>query len=249
MKIALITSGQPRFTPDFITTMKQIKGFDQADIYMTLWASEWAETEQQARNKIEKVLLPNYKLAKVQVCDQPAYELPPHDIDLEPAQPENVLWWCDRRFGFWNGLKMTFDLIDQDYDAVIKFRLDGRLFEDLDVSKLDLVNNELLYQDYARAGFDNYRHCDLFVVGTKKGMEFYCSLSDHITDLIPIADPHWFYRYNGTWSNEHLVGVYHMMHNKTQVFGDFKCQINANGRSRYTDHHFHHGILPDPTEQ
>ena len=55
-------------------------------------------------------------------------------------------------------------------------------------------------------------------------------------------------RIRHTIFNEHLVGVYHMMNNKTQVFGNFKCHINSNGRSRYTDHHFHHGILPDPTE-
>ena len=42
MRIALITGGQPRFTPDFIKLMTLLKGFDTADIYMNLWSSDWA---------------------------------------------------------------------------------------------------------------------------------------------------------------------------------------------------------------
>lgn len=248
MKIALITGGHPRFTPDFITFMNQLKGFDQADIYINFWTTDWASSEEEARKKIEKILLPKYRLAKIKICDQPPYELPCHKINLPPAQPENVLWWYERRIGMWQSLKMAYDLIDQEYDAVIRFRVDGRFHEDLDLSKIDLKNNELIYQDYGRAGFDNYRISDVFTIGTQSGMKFYCKMADHLKELIPISDPNWQYRYNGPWSSEHLLGIYLQQHNKQQVFGDFKFHINWSGRSRYTDHHFHHRILPDPTE-
>ena len=56
MKIALVTGGQPRFTLDFVTLMNQLTGFDSADIYMTLWTTDWATNEIEARQKIEKIL-------------------------------------------------------------------------------------------------------------------------------------------------------------------------------------------------
>jgi hypothetical protein len=248
MKIALIAGGQPRFTPDFVTFMNQLTGFDQADFYFNFWNSDWANSEEEARAKIEKVLLPNYNLAKVQLADQPPFVLPDHDIDLPPAQPENVLWWYERRIGMWQSIQMAYNLIDQDYDLVIKFRLDGRLEQPLDVSQLDFTQTDLLMPGINQAGFDNNRVCDLFAVGTPAGMKFYCDIADHIFDLVPQSDPLWFNRYNGPWSSEHLFGIYLQQNNRTQSFGDFKFHINTGGRSRYTDHHFHHGIVQDPTE-
>ena len=156
MKIALIAAGQPRFTPDFITFMNQLKGFDQADIYFAFWTSNWATDEADGREKVEKILLPKYNLAKLLICDQPPYYMPPCELNHLPAEPENIRWHYERRIGMWQSLKLAHDLIDQKYDMVIKFRLDGRLFEDLDLSTLDLVNNKIIFPNHGRAGFDNY---------------------------------------------------------------------------------------------
>lgn len=248
MKIALIAGGQPRFTPDFITLMNQLKGFDQADLYLAFWNSEWVSSEEEARHKVEKILLPNYTLANIKLYNQPEYILPAHTLNHLPATPENIHWWYKRRLGMWQSLQLAYNLIDQEYDAVIKFRLDGRLYNDLDVSKLDLYNNELLFPDYARAGFDDYKICDLFAVGTQSGMKFYCDIADHYTNLVPAADPNWEHLGHGTWSNEHVLGTYMKAHGKIQAFGDFKFHINWNGRSQFTDKHYHHPILLDPTQ-
>jgi hypothetical protein len=90
MKVALLTGGQPRFTPDFINVLNQLQGFDSADIYMCLWKSDWAYTDDQARVKIEKVLPSRYNLAKIKIVEQPQYTLPPHTLDLPIEEPENV---------------------------------------------------------------------------------------------------------------------------------------------------------------
>jgi len=247
MKIALIAAGQPRFTPEFITFMHQLHGFDSADIYFSFWKSDWADTTEEARQKIEKILLPNYTLAKVQIVEQPEYELPAHIIDHPPATPENIRWQWKRKIGQWKSIQMAFDLIDQEYDMVIKFRPDGRLYDSLDVSTLDITNNELLFQDYGRCGFDDYRICDLFTVGTYDGVKFFVNLADYFRDLVPECDPNWEHESHGTWSCEHVLGTYMKKHNKEQVFGDFKFHINWSGRSRFTDKHYHHPIVPDPT--
>lgn len=248
MKIALIAAGQPRFTPDFITFMGQLKGFDQADLYFNFWTNSWAQSEQQAREKVEKILLPKYRLAKIQIIDQPAFDLPPHSLDHPHEEPENIRWWYRRRLGMWQSLQLAYGLIDQEYDAVIKFRLDGRLFDDLDIRLLDLTNNELLFPDYARAGFDHFKICDLFAIGTQPGIKFYCDFADHFKRLVPVSDPNWERNGHGTWSSEHVFGKYMMENGKHQAFGDFKFHINWSGRSKFTDKHYHHPIVPDPTE-
>lgn len=247
MKIALIAAGQPRFTSDFITFMHQLHGFDSADLYFTFWNSDWASSKEEGRHKIEKILLPNYRLAKLQLVDQPEYELPPHTLDHPPAEPENIRWQWKRKIGQWKSIQMAFNLIDQDYDLIIKFRPDGRLYDPLDVRTIDVTTNELLCQDYGRCGFDDYRISDLFVAGTHSGIKHFVDFADHFAELVPESDPNWEYNSHGNWSCEHVLGTYMKKHNKQQVFGNFKFHINWSGRSRFTDKHYHHPISQDPT--
>ena len=143
MKVALIAGGQPRFTPSFITLMNQLQGFESADIYMTLWKSSWAETESEARSKIEKILLPRYTLAKVQVVDEPEWKskMPPSPYPLPDPNPENISWWFKRGYQQFISLSMTFDIIDKPYDAYIRFRLDGQLHDVLDISNINLPDD------------------------------------------------------------------------------------------------------------
>ncbi len=247
MKIALVTGGQPRFTSDFIKVMNQIKGFDTADIYMNLWTSNWATDNIQARDKIEKILLPGYKLAKVNIVNQPLYKLPPHINPVDDPRPENVHWWYQRGLGQSLSLSMAFDLIDQQYDAIIRFRLDGCISHDIDISKLDLINNELITPAGPIDGIDGYKINDQFAIGTQEGMKFYCGLGKEYRDLVPLAQPLWESTPVG-WTIEYLLGVYMKKYNKNHCRGTFNSHINSHGRSQYTDKHYHENIVKDPTE-
>ncbi len=251
MKIALVTGGQPRFTQDFITLMSQIQGFDSADIYMVLWKSEWAETEDQARFKIEKILQPGYKLAKVKVIDEPPFEFPPHNVRIAPAEPENIAWWFKRGRAQFYSLSLAADLIEEDYDAVIRFRLDGKLDRNLDVGKLSR-GEHFLTPANAITGFDDFYINDQFAIGTQESMKFYLEFGKHYEKIVPIADPNWVNdgvnRAAWTWSTEHLLGTYMKLHNKPRVLGEFNHYINTAGRSKFTDKHYHHRIVQDPTE-
>jgi hypothetical protein len=252
MKIALITGGLPRFTPDFVDLMTKIKGFESADIYMCLWKTDWATTAEQARSKIERILAPGFRLAKIKVVDEPPYQLPHHTFPLSPPAPENTTWRYKRIFAQFIGLTMTFDLIDQEYDAVIKFRVDGSLEKELDVRTLDLKNHPLIFSSNDGAGFDYCRVSDLFFAGTQEAMRFYCSLSNEFRELVPAADPKWGDSdiVDGTWKwgAEHLIGFYLRKYNFRISYGDFRATLNSFGRSKYTDKHYHHKIAPDPTE-
>ena len=248
MKVALITGGQPRFTPDFVTVLSQIQGIESADIYMNLWNSNWATTEDEGRQKVENILPPNYKLAKLKLVDQPVYELPAHTTVLEPPYPENVQWCYKRRLGQIQSLSMAFDLIDQDYDAIIRFRLDGSLDRPIDVSQFDLANNDMIMPE-PRVGRMDFPICDQFFIGTYKGAKFFCDLAKEFNKYVLLSDPNWENNPHGTWSLEHIIGTYYLNNDKCIAAGNFRTHINTSGRSQYTDKHYHHKITVDPTNK
>jgi hypothetical protein len=248
MRVALIAAGQPRFTPDFLTLLSQLKGFEHGDLYFGFWSSPWAASEEEATKKISRIIPSNYSIQKIKISEQPPYELPKHSLKHLPPNPENIHWHFKRRLGLWQSLQMTFNLIDKEYDAIIRYRPDGCLEEDLDISTLDLKNNDLIFPCTNRHGFDDFKVCDLFAVGTYQGIKFYCDLADHFKDLVPIADPFWEYKGHGTWSSEHVFGLYMKKYGRQQILGNFKFNINNFGRSKYTDKHYHHPIVKDPTE-
>lgn len=249
MKIALIAGGQPRFTQDFLTLLNQLKGFNIADLYLNLWSSEWATTDKEAEEKVLRILPPNVRVGKIRIMDQPEYDLPPHTNTLPAPEPENVQWWYKREHGQCTSLMLAFDLIEQEYDAVIRFRLDGCLDRDVDLSELDLINNDLILPAGPLAGFDDYPLNDQFAIGTQAGMEFYTRIGKEFKEIVPLTDPTWATIRPGTWTVEFLFGTYFKKYNHSHARGNFYCRMNTQGKSRYTDKHYHHIVVPDPTEK
>ena len=246
MKVALLTGGQPRFTPDFINVLNQLQGFDSADIYMCLWKSDWAYTDDQARVKIEKVLPSRYNLAKIKIVEQPQYTLPPHTLDLPIEEPENVRWFYKRRFGQAMALTLTFDLIEQDYDVMVRFRLYGRIGDMLDISQIDLTGG-IVMPNNSTAGHEWAKLNDQFAVGYHNDMKFYCNIGNEFPGIVPESDPVWETVGHGSWSLEHLMGTYFKKYQRPYRLGTFNHFINTQGRSAFTDKHYHHGVVPDPT--
>jgi hypothetical protein len=246
MKIALITGGQPRFTPDFIDLMDQLTGFDSADIYMCLWSSEWATDNTEARIKIEKVLPPKYSLAKVSIVDEPQYVLPPHTLNLPVETLGNIRWFYKRRFAQAMALSLTYDLVDQDYDLMVRFRLDGKLSGQLDLDQQDLTQGIIIPNDFpSTEGIVMIN--DQFAIGTQEDMKFYCGIGRTFPDIVPESEPSWETLPHGKWALEHLLGKYYQKHQKIYRLGKFSHYINTYGRSRFTDKHYHHSIAQDPT--
>lgn len=249
MKIALMASGQPRFTQDFIFFMNKLKGFDHADLYFNLWESDWSRSEEEAKQKIQPILLPKYNIKKIKIVPEPEYILPPHKLYHPPPAPENIRWCYKRQIAQWQGIKMVYSLIDQEYDAIIRFRVDGCLVEDYDISKLDLKKNNLYFTQYGGGGWDGQKINDQFWIGTYEGNKFIIDFVNNHDKLIPISDPNWEYNRHGTWTSEYLLGTYMNLNNKKTCYADFKFHINFLGyKSKYTDKHYHLPVVKDPTE-
>lgn len=246
MKIALITGGQPRFTQDFLTLLNQLTGFDSADIYMNLWTSDWATTDQEAEEKVAKILPPKYRVGKIRITPEPPYTLPPHTTTLAEPSPENIQWWYKRGHAQAIGLVLAEELINQDYDAVIRFRLDGCLDRPVDLSKFDLTKTPLVLPGGPLSGFKDIGINDQFAIGTPAAMKFYCDLGKEYKELVPAAQPQWESTPAG-WTIDYLIGYYLKKYNHPYAYSDFICLLNTRGRSRHTDKHLHHSIVPDPT--
>lgn len=255
MKVALFASGQPRFTECFTRLLGQLEGFDKADMYLGFWNSPWASDELDAIKKVEKIITPKYNIARLILRDQPFFDIPPHRLHHPPAQPENIRWWYERRMAMWHGAKMTFDLIPNDYDVIIRFRPDGYLSRTVNFNEFDYAKYDLIYPEWPGAGWEWAWLNDQFAFGTYDGLKFYVSLADHFPEYVVKSDPNW--ELNGrdcTWSSEHILGMYMKENNKPLITANFSSYLaGANrsevyGRSKYTDKHYHLPVIKDPTE-
>ena len=253
MKVALLTSGQPRFTQCFTKLQSQLLGFETADIYMCLWASDWAHDNQTARLKIQKILQPRYKLASVEIVKEPWFDIPNPTLYHPPPAVDNVRWNFHRRRAMWDGLYRVFQMLTDDYDLYVRFRLDGYVSEDIDLAQVDLTN-DLIFPSWPRHGIEHYKLNDQFVLGTYKGIKLYCELGTCFVDYMCKADPNWEKHSHGTWASEHILGTYLYENGQPLVLGNFKSHLagamgsEIQGRSKYTDKHFHLPFLQDPTE-
>lgn len=254
MKVALLASGQPRFTECFPKLLSQLEGFDHADMYFGFWNSAWAQTEHEAKTKISKLLPKKYRIANLILRDQPSFELPPHKLYHPPAQPENIRWWFERRMAMWYCMKLTFDLIPNEYDIIIRFRPDGYISRTLDLQQINLKDHNLIFPEWPGAGWPWAWLNDHFAIGTYSGIKFYVGLADVFPEYVVKSDPNWEMNGHGTWSSEHILGYYMKENNQPLVTASFSSHLagahnsQVFGRSKYTDKHYHLPIIDDPTE-
>lgn len=213
--------------------MDQLKGFTRADFYMGLWATPWAPDESTFRSMADPAMLPGYNLKRVEIIPQPIYTLPNATLEHNVNEVESVGWWYKRRRSMWDSLKMTYDLVNEDYDMLIKFRPDGRLDREIDVRSIDL-SEDMLYPSNHRNGLEAMKLCDQFVFASPKGMKFYTSLIDHFDDYIPKIDPNWEHNPH-PWSSEHILGYHMLVNNKTLSIGDYQHLLRVDGISPNDD--------------
>lgn len=246
MKIAMITGGQPRFTVDFINLMKQLSGFDSADIYCNFWTSSWAENNIQAEEKIKKVLLPGYNLIKVNITDQPKHTLPSNDNAHPQAKPENIRWWHERRIAMWESLAMAYNLIDRQYDLVIRFRPDGQLTGNLNLTSIDLQNYDFVMPNNG-CGYKDFLVNDQFAIGLQSTFNLFGNITSTFNQLIIEVYKDWENNAH-EWANEYILGHYLKSNNIRCLQGNFQHILTTQGRSKFTDKHYHLPISLDITE-
>lgn len=248
MKAAAILSGQPRFTPDLTNLFDQLQGFDQIDLYILLWKSPWAESEDVGREKFEKILPKHWTVAKIQIVDEPDYVLPDNAPSLESPRPENVAWWYQRSYSQCIGMWMAASLVPPDqYDMLIRLRGDCSLDQVVNFANIDSGDN-IIMPDNA-LGWKDHPFNDQFFAGSYKSMMTLFNCMSELHRYIPISDPNWATEPHGKWRGEWLIGTFLRETGLKTQRGPFSVRMNTYGRSAFTDKHHHHGVAPDPTSQ
>ena len=245
MKIALVAAGQPRFTEAFPIFMNQLKGVDQADLYFHFFENDWCMDPVEARRRIEPVLSPPYNLKKIEIKPRGPWQLPPHTKEHTSHEKQSVNWYYYRATCQWYSLWLSSQLIEEQYDAVIRFRLDCRLDRDIDVSKLDLSRGPIMPHNN-QCGTEGRKVCDQFAIGTQEDMKFYFDFWAHYDEYIPEVCSYWEDMIHH-WSPEHLLGWHYHKNNRQIHQGDFNILLKPEGRSAYDDHNWHIQPGQDPT--
>lgn len=175
MKIALFTSGQPRFTQSLTILQNQLKGYSEAHIYLLLWPSDNYTSAQDIIDKTADILLPNVKYSY---------------IEIRKKEPN---WFDDSKYTFrqnkklvpsnilkmWYGLNEIFSKIPQEYDAYVRFRLDGRLSCDYNLDTHTLKDG-LVMPRKRRYGYDLPPVNDQFAIANFDIMKKYCDMIHNI---------------------------------------------------------------------
>lgn len=248
MRVAFVGGGQPRFTPDILDLFQQLQGIDCADIYMTLWRTNWAEDDYTARKKIERILPKHWNLASIIVIDEPVYSFPEGTPSLELPRPENVAWWYKRCFNQAYSMALSADMINpKDYNAVTRFRGDSSLDCYLNYKSLP-IDDRIIIPNNATSGWPDYPFLDLFFIGNTDSMMKFFTLGKNFKEYVLLADPNWHQNPIGSWRGEWLSGTFLKHNNIKTVKGPFNCRMNTYGKSRFTDKHHHLPIAKDPTE-
>ena len=186
MKIAILLSGQPRFTEDFNLFLSNLKGYTEADWFVYISnnfnsnntksvievADIWKTFDPSwAYERIKSMLPHNNTIRSFEISDADNQIFPPvvaiHETDI-PA----------------NAFKMFYNMYMSDqarqqyeqdhnfkYDLVIRTRADLGLYNELNLDNLDFSNNVIIMPTNDWHG--NPRANDQFAIGKSDSMSIY----------------------------------------------------------------------------
>jgi hypothetical protein len=187
MKIAVLITGQPRFTREFDDFLDNLEDYDQLDFFFYIWVARhadsmliprtWPVAAEDVRSRIIKNLPPKSNLVELVVTDPPEYT-PPDWIQRNPwTNPVHV----------WNNyyaLKQVNILREKHnpYDMVIRTRGDVGIRSKLNlrsVNEFIQANPKIIITpDNLRNGI-GFALNDMIAFGTGSAMSIYCNAIDH----------------------------------------------------------------------
>lgn len=206
MKVALITGGQPRFTKYWMENFKRIQGATKIDIYLSLWDNYIIEDSQLNFSdfgddlhfniqycifeKIQSVLPPNVNLRRIEFIEEPSFdsiiteELIQNCIGYDELNTEEqVMSSLKRIFSQRYSIYRAYQMLNDTYDCVIRFRLDGYpdrkiSLDDCDLEKTIVIPSNMRYGS-AAALMEPAKVIpfnDQFAIGSIKNMSVYCDM-------------------------------------------------------------------------
>lgn len=199
MKVALLLSGNPRFSIDFDSQLENLRG-SQIDLYIILWRRPEGVDPKLSRNWcnltdgqeiIEKIghhIPANYNIKHAEVVTEDQFDPLPYNYDaynstpLNVWQQYNILKYCDSK-----------RIQSGNYDLVIRSRTDLGLSEPIDLPlaystlqkhpKCIFIPNNQRYGYTIDFGYFQTGFNDQFAVGLSDTMTLYTHAVDHFDEL------------------------------------------------------------------
>lgn len=237
MKIAVLLSGSPRFCSEFDSFIDNVVGFEQIDYYCLFWKNNqrpdklgypnqvlvpesWRIIDKEwAQSKITSNLPEKHRLVKLETYNDENIELP----KIKPGV-------IDQSINFKNIYKMhlgwhlAFNLLDEEYDLVIRSRPDIGLSQPLDVrvAKNKILERSNLVLNSVSAYFGHQeRTNDLIAISSQKNIKIYSDLVNNVEKYSNTE--------NVTFHAENLLG-YHLRKNSLtwETFAHVIIRTNLN---------------------
>ena len=199
MKMAILLSGQPRFTGDFDLLLKNLKGYDQADWFINInnnnhdrlrfkyrkvnILDSWVEFDLDwAKNKIIENLPVNNYIRKFAISDD-KFKTWPTVKNLYQIKPN----WTDVVFMMFyniyraNQLRLEYQKeTGEVYDAVVRARTDVGIEQEFDIRSLKILPNAVYMPNNEWWGNGDNISNDQMAIGDEHSMNIYCDLINHI---------------------------------------------------------------------
>lgn len=238
MRVAVLISGEPRFSQEFTEFVDQLPKDCSIDWFFWLWsqspagsyantvfvAPAWQSiTEPWARSKIESNIAGDqHQIASVIVENKSNW--PPPEIHHKAGETDIGRCW-----GMYSSLYQC-DLLRQQrehdqgfkYDLVIRTRPDLKLSQNLDLVKLlQQVNDSSIVTPKDQIhGYLGHRINDMFAIGTSRSMQVYTDLANNIVK----------YCQQGLLFHPETMLSFHLKQQSIKnILGDFGVRLRVSG--------------------
>lgn len=203
MNVAMIASGQPRYTKYIFDNFFRIKDAKKIDLYFFMW-SNYLLTEDDKNiidgvgsieEQLVKGLPKNCTLKKYVISEEPSIEqlfqkynldfnyLISKVIGFNSTTSEEVLKRSITNLYLQRYSCMkAFELLDEEYDCIIRYRPDCYTTNDIYLNELDLENNIYAPINLGAGGIiPGVPHMnDKFAIGNMKNMKIYFEAFNHL---------------------------------------------------------------------
>jgi len=193
MKVAFITSGLPRFRPEFDDQLKNLQNFDQADWFFLLWkgkedqyiAPSWPINDlEQTKERIQRNLPANHRIAHIELVDPPPYIYNDRPLNLTHWTTAPNIWYMWYGLKTVNQMRLDYEKMAGEYDLVIRTRPDISINEpvNLQLAKewLDQNPMSLLTPADGRTCLVGQPVNDQFAIGLSPTITKYCECFDNL---------------------------------------------------------------------
>lgn len=187
MKVAVLVSGEPRFSKEFDLFLENLTGYDEIDWYFYLWnnatyslknklmpPSWFGIDNDSAYNKLRANLPADHNIAYLGLADQ--------NLQQFPIVTERLGWGVrqDNVWRMWYSWMQVDSKCPDDYDIVIKARPDLALMQPVNLKELNLKSNELLLPNNYGGVYNNKHICDLMAISSRANIKTYNNIINHV---------------------------------------------------------------------